>query len=104
MNKWKVAFFFTLPFFLLSMLCVLYLLINNGTSYTYLKVSYDDQVAANKVLARMVVKAHTNHSQQDLLYILRSQHPDGFIVEEGNTLIMDNLVFEFNNDRLDQIR
>lgn len=104
MNKWKVAFFLTLPFLLLSMLCVLYLLLDNGTSKTYLIVSYDDQVEANKVLAKMVVKAHSDHSQQDLLSILRREYPDVFIVKEGKTLMMGSLVFEFDNDRLEQIR
>jgi hypothetical protein len=104
MNKWKVAFFLTLPLLLLSLLCVLYVLLDNGTSYTYLRVSYDDQVEVNKVLAKMVVKAHSDHSQQDLLSILRSEYPDAFIVKEGNTLIMGSLVFEFNNDRLEHVR
>ncbi len=104
MNKWKVAFFLTLPLLLLSLLCVLYVLLDNGTSNTYLRVSYDDQVEVNKVLAKMVVKAHSDHSQQDLLSILRSEYPDAFIVKEGNTLIIGSLVFEFNNDRLEQIR
>jgi hypothetical protein len=104
MNKWKVAFFLTLPLLLLSLLCVLYVLLDNGTSYTHLRVSYNDQVEANKVLAKMVVKAHPDHSQQDLLSILRSEYPDAFIVKEGNTLIMGSLVFEFNNDRLEHVR
>lgn len=104
MNKWKVAFFLTLPLLLLSLLCVLYVVLDNGTSNTYLRVSYDDQVEVNKVLAKMVVKAHSDHSQQDLLSILRSEYPDAFIVKEGNTLIIGSLVFEFNNDRLEQIR
>jgi hypothetical protein len=104
MNKWKVAFFLILPLLLLSLLCVLYVVLDNGTSNTYLRVSYDDQVEVNKVLAKMVVKAHSDHSQQDLLSILRSEYPDAFIVKEGNTLIIGSLVFEFNNDRLEQIR
>lgn len=78
--------------------------LDEGISYTYLKVSYDDQVKANEVLGKLIVKGGQNYSQKDILHILRQEYPEGFIVEEGSTISMGQNYFEFDHDRLVKVR
>lgn len=100
MNKWKWAFFICLAVLLLSGLFFVYSAIDQSVSYTYLEVSYDDQVAANKVLGNLIVQGGKEYSQKDFLHLLRQAYPQEFIVEEGNMIIMGHNQFKFENDRL----
>jgi hypothetical protein len=104
MNKWKIAFFFSLPLIFLSVLFSLFLLLDNGTAYTYLEVSYNDQVEANEVLGNLIVKGGQQYSQKDFLHLLRQEYPESFIVEEGNLIKMGTNVFEFQNNKLSRAR
>ncbi|MFL0803861.1 MAG: hypothetical protein K6L81_09085 [Agarilytica sp.] len=100
MNKWKIAFFICLPLTVLSLLFSFYVVIDNGVSYTYLEVSYDDQVRANEVLGDLIVQGGQQYSQQDFLHLLRQAYPEAFIVEEGTVIRMDSNIFEFQNNKL----
>jgi len=100
MNKWKIAFLVSLPITFLSLVFSLFLLLDNGTAYTYLEVSYNDQVRANEILGNLIVKGGQEFTQKDFLHLLRQEYPDAFIVEEGNTIKIDRNVFEFQNNKL----
>ena len=104
MNKWKIAFFLNFPILILSVLFSLFLLLDNGTSYTYLEVSYNDQLKANKVLGDLIVQGGQQYNQKDFLSLLRQQNPDAFIVEEGKVIKMDANSFEFQDNKLSRIR
>jgi len=104
MNKWKIAFFLSLLPLILSGLFSLFLLLDKGTAYTYLEVSYHDQVEANKVLGNLIIQGAQQYSQNDFLHLLRQEYPDAFIVEEGNAIKMGTNVFEFQNNKLSQVR
>jgi len=100
MNKWKWAFFVCLSVLVLSGLFFIYSAIDQGVSYTYLEVSYDYQVAANKVLGNLIVQGGKEYSQKDFLHLLRQAYPKEFIVEKENMIIMGHNQFKFENDRL----
>ncbi len=104
MNKWQGAFFLSLLLILLSVLFSVFLLLDNGTAYTYLEVSYNDQVEANEVLGNLIVKGGQQYSQKDFLRLLRQEYPDAFIVEEGNLIKVGTNVFEFQNNKLSKVR
>ena len=104
MNKWKIAFFVCLPLTVLSLLFSFYVVIDNGVSYTYLEVSYNDQVRANEVLGDLIVRGGQQYSQKDFLHLLRQAYPEGFIVEEGAVIKMASNVFEFQDDKLIKAR
>jgi len=104
MNKWKIAFFCCLVLFIASIVFFIYSIIDQGISYTYLKVSYDEQVEANKVLGNLVVRGGQKYSQKDILYLLRQEYPKAFIVEEKNTIRIGSNEFEFEKDRLVMVR
>ena len=104
MNKWKVAFFLSLPITLVVALFALFVLIDNGTSYTYLEVSYNDELQANKVLGNLIVKGAQDYNQQDFLHLLRQEYPDAFIVEERDLIKLGPNRFEFTNNKLSKAR
>ncbi|MHB8131666.1 MAG: Imm58 family immunity protein [Mobilitalea sp.] len=104
MNKWKIAFFCCLVLFIASSAFFIYSVIDQGVSYTYLKVSYDEQVEANKVLGNLIVKGGQKYSQKDILYLLRQEYPKAFIVEEKNTISIGANKFEFEKDRLVKVK
>ena len=100
MNKWKAAFFATLALLLTSITLLGYATLDTGISYTYLEVSYNEQVQANQVLGNLIVKGGQEYSQKDFLHLLRLNYPKEFIVEEGNKIIMGSNTFAFENDKL----
>ena len=100
MNKWKVAFFFSFFLFLTSSILLVFLALDNGTSYTYLQISLDDQVNSNKVLGNLIVQGGQEYTQKDLLHLLRLEYPKEFIVEDGNIIKMNSNSFEFHKDKL----
>lgn len=104
MNRWKVLFFLCLPLLCITSLVTLFLLLDNGTAYTYLEVSYIDQLQANEVLGNLVVKGGQEYTQKDFLHLLRQEYPSEFIVEEGDIVKMGASSFEFQNNRLFKVR
>lgn len=104
MNRWKVAFFTCLVFLILSNLLFVYSIIDQGVSYTYLEVSFDEQLHANEVLGNLIVRGGGNYSQKDFLHLLRQAYPNEFIVEKDNRISMGPNSFEFKYDRLVKVR
>ena len=103
MNKWKISFFVTLALLLGSTTFFLYVILDQGVSYTYQQVSLEDQVKANEILGNLIVKGAKNYSQKDLLHLLRQANPKAFIVEDYNQISMGQVTFLFENDRLIKI-
>ena len=104
MNKWKVAFFVSFAISISVVAVLLYGMLDQGISFTYLEVSYDDQVKANKVLGNLIVEGGQEYSQKDLLHLLRQEYPDAFIVESDNKVSMGPNSFVFENGRLSSVR
>ena len=104
MNKWKISFFVCLFLLVISSTILIYNTIDLGISYTYLEVSYDDQIEANKVLGNLIVQGGKEYTQKDLLHLLRLEYPDAFIVEEEQKILMGPNSFEFENNKLVRVR
>jgi hypothetical protein len=104
MNKWKSAFFVSLALLVVVSCGLLYAVIDQGVSLTYMQVSYDDQVQANTVLGDLVVMGGQEYSQKDLVHLLRQEYPDAFIVEDGETISIGSNSFYFSHDRLESAR
>ena len=104
MSKWKAAFFINLVVSICAVAFLFFELLDQGISYTYLEVGYDDQVTANEVLGNIIVKGGQEYSQKDFVHLLRQEYEDAFIVEEGNTVTMGFNSFVFENDRLVSVK
>ena len=46
---------------------------------------------------RLVVEGGKHYSMQDITHILRQMNPDAFIVEEANTVKIQNVTFIFKD-------
>ncbi len=104
MNKWKIAFFVCIPITILSLLFSIYVLVDNGVSYAYLEVSYNDQLRANEVLGNLVVRGGREYTQKYFLHLLRQAYPEELIVEDGAAIQMGSNVFDFHNNTLIKAR
>ncbi|MDH5631751.1 MAG: hypothetical protein OEZ10_02025 [Gammaproteobacteria bacterium] len=71
------------------------IVLDQGISITYMSQGYEDTEADLERLAKLYPKSA--HSKKDILYLLRKQNPDGFIVETQCTIQIHGLRFEFNN-------
>jgi len=104
LNKWKLAFFVCLTLLIISSTVFIYNTIDLGISYTYLEVSYDDQVEANKVLGNLILRGGEDYTQKDFLHLLRLEYPEEFIVEENQKILMGSNSFEFEHNKLVRVR
>lgn len=103
MNRWKTAFWLAAAVLVVSNLFWLYIALDAGISQTYLEASYDEQQKASADLGSLVVKGATKYSRKDVLHMLRRAKPSAFIVEEGDKIIFEGIVFRFESDRLVEV-
>ena len=104
MNKWKISFFTSLIVSIFSIVFAVLVVLDNGISYTYLEVSYNDQLKANEVLGNIIVKGGEQYTQSDFLHLLRQAFPDELIVEEDNIIKIGFNTFEFKDNKLIKAR
>ncbi|MCI5115952.1 MAG: hypothetical protein D3921_06785 [Candidatus Electrothrix sp. AW1] len=104
MNKWKSAFWVCFVLLIFTNLFWGYSVINQAVSYSYLEVSFYEQKRANKVLGNLIVLGGKQFSQKDFLHLLRQAYPDEFIVEKDNRITMFPNTFEFENNRLSEVK
>jgi len=104
MKKWKISFFVMLAIFIASNLFWAYQVLDQGITVTYHQVTIDDQRKSIEILGNLIKQNSTNLNQKDILYLLRKSSPDAFIVEEGNSIILDGLKFEFSDGKLVKIQ
>lgn len=104
MKKWKVLFFTTLFVLFTSNLFWLYVVIEQGVSYTYLNQSYQDTNHTIDHLSKLIVKGSAQYSQSDILHLLRQTEPNMLISESDNTITTEFATFTFNNNQLIAIK
>lgn len=103
MNKWKVAFFACLVFLFVSNITLLYGILDQGVTLTYMQDSCDSVSRGNEVLGNIIVKRGQEYTQADILHLLRQEYPDAFIVEKGERISMHDVSFCFENNRLSEV-
>ena len=104
MNKWKLSFWVCFSLLLLSSSILLYGIVDQAVTITYMEQGFEDRLAANEVLGNLIVKGAAQHNQADFLHLLRQAYPDGFIVQEGNTILIGRNEFVFVNDKLSSVK
>src|SRR4030095_4260127 len=96
-NPYKIAFFLLLFIFLGVGAFLVYSNLDQGVSLTYLRVGYEDTEEDLKALMGLFPAAAKNFSRKDLVYLLRKNHPEAFIVEEPSKVAVGFLEFEFDS-------
>lgn len=99
-NKWKLSFFVSLVFLITSNLFWLYVVIDQGISYSYLYNENNYTKSSIKALGELIVKGSEKYTQKDILHLLRQANTDDFIVEEDNKIITGFSTFTFKNGKL----
>jgi hypothetical protein len=102
-KKWKISFFVMLTIFIASNFFWAYQVLDQGITVTYHQVTIEDQKESIEVLGNLIKQNSINLNQKDILYLLRKSSPDAFIVEEGPSIILDGLKFEFSDGKLVRI-
>jgi len=100
MNPWKTAFFVTLVGLILSNIFWVYSLFDQSISYTYLLDSSEEKSRAISALGDLIVKGSDQYSKEDLLHLLRQSKPEAFIVDEGDTIVFEQIRFTFSDGKL----
>ena len=102
-NKWKLSFFISLVFLILSNLFWFYAVVDQAISYSYLSDSNDYANKSIKSLGELIVKGADKYSQKDILHLLRQANPDEFIVVEDNVITTEYSKFTFENGKLTSV-
>jgi hypothetical protein len=91
---WKRAFFGLLALFFGVTGFLLYAVVDQGISYSYLKTSFDDSNRSLQLLAALYPLDRYN--KKDVVHIIRKQVPDALIVERPSFVSVDGLRFDFD--------
>lgn len=94
MVTWKRAFFGLLALLFGVTGFLLYAVIDQGISYSYLKTSFDDSNRSLELLAALYPLDRYN--KKDVVHVIRQQKPDALIVERPCFVAVDGLRFDFN--------
>ncbi|HFD13723.1 MAG TPA: hypothetical protein ENJ34_00305 [Epsilonproteobacteria bacterium] len=104
MNKWKATFFTVLIALLVTNIFWIIIVVDQGISYSYLKVSYDDEIKDRRVFKKFLLEDLHQYTDKNILSILRKENPKAFIVKEGNKIYIENIIFEFKNEKLISVK
>lgn len=103
MANWKIAFFISIITLVISNIFWLYTTVDHSVSYGYQNVSLREQMKTSEILSSLIIKGSQQYSKKDILYILRKQNENAFIVEEENIIIINSIRFLFKNNKLIKI-
>ncbi|WP_146083321.1 hypothetical protein [Methylobacter tundripaludum] len=93
-NKWKWAFFISTALLISAVAFLLYAVMDQGVTITYMSQGYGDTEKDLERLAKVFPK--DVYSKKDIVYLLRREYPEAFIVERKCTVQLRRLRFEFS--------
>lgn len=94
-RQWRIAFFSLLAGALLGIGVLLYGIVDQGITITYMSEGYAQTKQDLSVLAAAFPR--DGYNKKDIVTILREQNPDAFIVETECTVELNGLRFEFDD-------
>jgi uncharacterized protein YpmS len=94
-TKWKWAFFISIAVFVTVIVFMGYGLLDQGITITYMSDGYERTENDLNRLAEIFPK---NYNKKDILYLLRKNNPDAFIVEDECAVQINGLRFEFDQN------
>lgn len=95
-NKWKWAFLGSVVISGPVIVFLLYTILDQGLTITYMTEGYQDTEQSLQRLATIFPKETL--TKKDIVYLLRKTNPEAFIVENECTVQLRGLRFKFNND------
>lgn len=100
MKNWKSAFFICLSLLIISNVYLFYQLLDSGITITYTSDTMEKQDEVIEILGEIIVSEGKDYSKKDILFLLRQNYPNGFIVEDSNTVCYEGVEFRFKQDSL----
>ena len=95
-SRWKIAFFVLTGVFLLVTAFLLYGIIDQAVTISYMSQGYNQTKKDLEILAG--VYPHDRYTKKDIVVVLRRSNPDGFIVESECAVQLDGIRFEFDKN------
>jgi hypothetical protein len=103
-TRWRRAFYVMLCAWMVTLLGASYLFIDSDVTYTYFEDACRQNNEDFAILRRLAPALRKGDSQREVLSTLRTQNPDGLIVEHVRQIQTGQLVLGFDDqDRLDSI-
>ena len=93
-GKWRIAFFAMLAVAMTAVAVLLYVLLDQAVTMTYMSDGYRRTEHDFKVLAQAFPR--DRYHKKDVVVMLRRIEPKGFIVETKCAVQLNGLRFEFN--------
>jgi hypothetical protein len=104
-RNWRTAFFLLLAVFVLTIGVLIYKIIDQAVTITYMQEGYHDTEKDLLTLSRLTPALRQGMTKKDILFLLRQQNSNEIITEEGQLLNIGQLQFIFDRDnRLIEIK
>ena len=97
-NRWKIAFFVMLGVSLLSVGYLAIEVVDQGITYTYASVSYEETQRSLAMMERLLPTLEGHARRAQLIELVRDQNPKAFIMATDSTIDVDGVVFHFTTD------
>jgi hypothetical protein len=94
MNKWRIAFFATLAVALPAIGVLVYSVLDQAVTITYMSEGYERTEKDLTMLAQAFPR--NRYNKKDIVVVLRRIDPQGFVVEDKCTVQLNGLRFEFD--------
>ncbi len=94
LNKWKIAFFATLSVSIATVGFLVYFILDQSVTFSYMADGYDQTKNSLSLLADAYPK--DRYKKKDVVVVLTRIDPNGFIVESECSVQTSGLRFEFN--------
>lgn len=101
MNKWKIAFWVCLLFFIFSLLISLYSIVDQGVSLTHLRESYSDKENDLNDLIQIINK--TDLSKKQIEKELENHRLFQYMNFDNDSVSLESITLIFENEKLKKI-
>jgi hypothetical protein len=95
-SRWRLAFFVTAGVSLPLIAFLVYGIIDQAVTITYMSQGYEDTIKDLEVLASAFPRDRYN--KKDIVVVLRRENPDAFIVESACSVQLNGVRFDFNKN------
>lgn len=101
MNKWKIAFWVCLLFFIFSLLISFYSIVDQGVSLTHLRESYSDKENDLNDLIQIINK--TDLSKKQIEKELENHRLFEYMNFDNDSVSLESITLIFENEKLKKI-
>jgi hypothetical protein len=101
MNKWKIAFWVCLLFFIFSLFISFYSIVDQGVSLTHLRESYSDKENDLNDLIQIINK--TDLSKKQIEKELENHRLFEYMNFDNDSVSLESIILIFENEKLKKI-